>query len=109
MARVGQLYYNVIVNGANESNIEDIKAKNIIEGKIITKLGIQAPAGTRAYINNKTILIGRTGIYELDDDILINSISFVDYTNNAQMNEDIENIDNNGLGNIIIDFIQEGS
>lgn len=43
-----------------------------------SKLGIQAPAGTKFYINSSTspIMIGRTGIYELDEDINVNSLKF---------------------------------
>lgn len=50
---------------------------NYFSGKTFTKLGIQAPSGTRVVLNtNKVILIGRTGIYELDDDISITSMYF---------------------------------
>jgi len=43
-----------------------------------TKVGIQAPAGTKVMLNgNKEILIGRTGIYEVDDDITITSMYFI--------------------------------
>ena len=42
------------------------------------KLGIQAPAGTKFYINSSTspIMVGRTGIYELDESINVNSLKF---------------------------------
>lgn len=49
------------------------------------KLGIQAPSGTVALINNKRIQIGRSEVYELDDDdIPIKSLLFE--------NEDISNL-----------------
>lgn len=42
-----------------------------------TKLGIQAPPGTKVELNStKTIMIGRTGVYELDEDISITSLKF---------------------------------
>ena len=40
------------------------------------KLGIQAPPGSEWEINDKKILIGRTGIYELDDDIVVTSLKY---------------------------------
>lgn len=93
MARVGQMRYKV--DGLNTSDDTDITNGNIIANKTITKLGIQAPPGTMLSINNKPILIGRTGIYELDDDITIDSLQF--------------NYDTANLRNIIIDFVEEGS
>lgn len=44
----------------------------------INKLGIQAPPGTRLYINgDKEIMVGRTGIYELDEDFKVEQLWFV--------------------------------
>lgn len=41
------------------------------------KLGIQAPPGTKVKLNsNKLIMIGRTGVYELDEDIKITGLQF---------------------------------
>lgn len=41
------------------------------------KLGIQAPPGTKVRLNsNKLIMIGRTGVYELDEDIKITGLQF---------------------------------
>lgn len=82
MATVGQVYYNVIDNnsGSPISSGVDIfsdivKAYN---AKSFTKLGVQAPSGTQMVMNNnKTIMVGRTGIYELDEDISITSMYFV--------------------------------
>lgn len=53
-------------------------------GKIsINKIGIQAPSGTKVHLNSgsnksdeQVIMIGRTGMYELDEDILINDVYF---------------------------------
>lgn len=41
-----------------------------------TKLGIQAPQGTKVHINEKEIVIGRTGVYEVDDEIVIDNLYF---------------------------------
>ena len=47
------------------------------------KLGIQAPPGSQWQINDKKILIGRTGMYELDDDIIVSRLQYLggDYKN----------------------------
>lgn len=99
MANIGQIVYN-LQDYANSgglistdkdnrsSTISSIDAdyltkriditQNVVTGSGYTKVGIQAPAGTRAILNtNKTILIGRTGIYELDEDIIITSLYFI--------------------------------
>lgn len=57
---------------------------NILEGfQNVKKIGIQAPPGTRFTFNKATtedtgewIMIGRTGIYELNDDIVISYLRF---------------------------------
>lgn len=59
---------------------------------VIYKLGIQADAGTIVSINNTNIKIGNTGIYQLDDIIKINELSFP----------------NGASENTIIDFIYAG-
>lgn len=42
-----------------------------------SKLGIQAPPGTKVKLNtNKLVMIGRTGVYELDEDIKITGLQF---------------------------------
>ena len=38
---------------------------------VIKKLGIQAEPGVEAYINGSRIIIGRSGIYELDNDNIV--------------------------------------
>ena len=67
---------SVAINSSASSNYKkiDIYDENLI-GKSsligvekIKKLGVQAPAGTKFIINgDKEIMVGRTGIYELDD------------------------------------------
>lgn len=56
----------------------------------VSKLGIQAPPHTKMIIDGRDIQVGNTGIYELDDDIIIERIKF------AAGQE---------LQNVIIDFI----
>ena len=47
-----------------------------LQRPIIYKIGIQAEKGTVVSINNTNIKIGNTGIYQLDDVIKINELSF---------------------------------
>lgn len=62
----------------------DIFGVNILKGfNNIKKIGIQAPPGTKFTFNKATtqdtgewIMVGRTGIYELNDDIVINYLRF---------------------------------
>lgn len=82
MATVGQVYYNVVDNNSGSpisSGVDIFSDIVAAQGATqFTKLGIQAPPGTRVVMNNnKTIMVGRTGIYELDEDIVITSIYFV--------------------------------
>lgn len=82
MATVGQVYYNVldtnmgtyISSGINV--FSDIVAS--YGAKQFNKLGVQAPPGTRVVLNaSKTIMVGRTGMYELDENISITNMYFV--------------------------------
>lgn len=41
-----------------------------------SKLGIQAPPGTKFQINGIPIMMGRTGIYELDEDVQVATLVF---------------------------------
>ena len=95
MANVGQLYYRVLDTTTGEyittagltpaqmydkPGTSESGQPNLVKfagAQFFSKLGIQAPAGTRAIINSKNIMIGRTGIYELDEDIAIESLRFV--------------------------------
>lgn len=79
-------------NEAYENNRIDIFSYNILSHygiPSVYKLGIQAPSGTKFYLNStavpqtdgtiiytggQEIIIGRTGIYELDDDIEVTSL-----------------------------------
>lgn len=82
MTYVGQVYYNVIDNNIGDYTSSGINIfEDIIKAygaKQVNKLGVQAPPGTQIVVNNsKTIMIGRTGMYELDEDIYITNMYFV--------------------------------
>lgn len=94
-ANVGQIVYRV-VDAYNPGSRYSTPGCNIysnivsqLNHKAFTKVGIQAPPGTQVVLSqskkeqetdrdqSRTIIIGRTGIYELDDDIQIASLYFV--------------------------------
>lgn len=82
MPTVGQIYYNVIDNNSGsyvssgQNIFSDIVAQ--VGASQFNKVGVQAPAGTKIVMNeSKTIMVGRTGIYELDDDIAITNMYFI--------------------------------
>lgn len=82
MPTVGQIYYNVIDNnsGSYVSSGQNIFSDIIAQvgASQFNKVGVQAPAGTKIVMNeSKTIMVGRTGIYELDDDIAITNMYFI--------------------------------
>lgn len=87
---VGQIVYNLqtqagvvsssqtswqtqTTNPADRINIYEDILKNKFT---ISKLGVQGPAGATMIINDKRIMIGRTGIYELDEGIPITTLKF---------------------------------
>lgn len=67
------------------TTIEDIKLSiitNIItENKKLTKIGIQGPPSLLMCINGQQIRLGRNGIYEINNGILINFVGFVPHDN----------------------------
>lgn len=67
---------NLNANGGVKINIyENLVDKGEIEE--IKKLGIQAPPGTKFTINNdKNLIMGRTGVYELDEQFPVTQLSF---------------------------------
>lgn len=86
MPNIGQICYNVIDTSSSDGSKVYISSGIDIYNDIVnaygarqfTKVGIQAPPGAQVVMNsNKTIMIGRTGIYELDEDIAITSLKFV--------------------------------
>lgn len=87
MATVGQVYYNVIDYGTSNMPISsgvdifDSTSTKGIVGQVpgasyFSKIGIQAPAGTLVVMDNKSIMIGASGMYELDDDIKVERLYF---------------------------------
>lgn len=86
----------------------------------IKQLGIQAPPGTKFYLNNSKypIIVGATGIYELDLDanVEINSLKFsIDSINKIGKNNRIDNNTNSGIktnnylefASLIVDILYE--
>ncbi len=62
---------------ANRLNIFTNDLVKLFNASAFLKLGIQAPPGTKVKLNaNKIIMIGRTGTYELDEDIKITGLQF---------------------------------
>lgn len=86
MSAIGQIYYRVVDTSSTGDGKHYISSGidiyndivNASSAKQFTKVGIQAPPGAQVVMNaSKTIMIGRTGIYELDEDIVITSMKFV--------------------------------
>ena len=86
MSAIGQLYYNLLVDEQNPTIMSTIPTDIFYNGNIVTfygaqgftKLSIQAPPGALARVNQASVLISSTGIYELDyDNIVVTSLSFV--------------------------------
>lgn len=86
MSAIGQIYYRVVDTSSTGDGKHYISSGIDIYNDIVsassakqfTKVGIQAPPGAQVVMNaSKTIMIGRTGIYELDEDIVITSMRFV--------------------------------
>lgn len=123
MATIGQVVYNVqdyqhsggYISTSNNSPTTTISStssnydtnkfdifSNIVPKFVsngsFTKLGVNAPPGTRFILNtNKTILVGRSGIYELDEDIDITSLYFVRPYNYVEDEEATEEALNLGI------------
>lgn len=51
---------------------EDI-CQNYLNGKHIVSLGVQAPPGTEMVINNEDVIVGPSGVFELNNVIKIYS------------------------------------
>lgn len=116
MARkVGQVrfYANPTGNGtstslANKNYPSNINITKLMSGSLfnnlnIVQLGVQALPGTKLYLNryNSPIIIGATGIYELN-------LEGLTYINGIQFDKtSLENISNNANAMLIIDYIYE--
>ena len=108
MASYGQYYYQVfneLENKYESSSPDFTPYKNIVKsGETWRKLGIQAPPGTRFYLNNNktfSFLIGKSGVYEIED-VFITGLEFLpeyDY----EYNEEATNAKKNEYENKIAD------
>lgn len=79
----------------NEKKINIYENLIPLYGTKFTKLGIQAPPKTQFEVDlDKIIMVGQTGIYELDNSLSISYLKFVRPSNGD-------------LYNVIIDFIYE--
>lgn len=104
MAEYGQIYYRVLNEntGSYESSFSDNGASdpatetitffdNLSDG--YEKIGIQAPPGTKFAINGKTMIMGRSGVYELESiGIQITSLIFYKDAIYKYLEEDTKNI-----------------
>ena len=108
MKRVMQFRYYGVDNDANYPNYSGVNYLNkLLSGNLfdnydsISQLGIQGPPGVIFYLNNGSnpIMIGKTGIYELDLKGIgrIFSIQFDSKT----LSKDFD-------GRLIIDIVYEG-
>lgn len=71
---IKQFYYGIYINGGYQSNGDFENGFNNLKAN---KIGIQAPAGTEFELNGNKMVIGRTGVYQFEDDELsIKSIKF---------------------------------
>ena len=113
MARAIKQYRFYSENDANHNQPFNISIENLVNGNIfdspscypILQLGIQTLPGTKFYLNNSTtpILIGSTGIYELDLEGL-STITDLHFDGPS-----ISSIDANENAYLIIDVITEDS
>ena len=99
MSAIGQIYYRVVDTSSTGEGRHYISSGidiyndvvNASSARQFTKVGIQAPPGAQVVMNaSKTIMIGRTGIYELDEDIAITSMYFVRPKNYIKDEEETE-------------------
>ena len=104
------MQYRYYGDGNDNNQPSNININNLVTGDIFgdltfTQLGIQALPGTRFYLNQNLlegpILIGSTGIYELDLEG-ISSISSINFKR-----ESLEQIQSNPTAGLIIDVIYE--
>lgn len=101
--------FRFYAHNSNKNYPNDISYRNLISGSIfgdykpIVQLGVQALPGTKFYLNgsNNPIIIGHTGIYELDLEGLseITSLKFD--------SKSIEAINGNANSFLIVDIIYE--
>lgn len=110
MANIGQLYYRVPIGTDDDgaviyststqlaTSFFSVNLVGLIGTSAWTKVGIQAPPGTQMVMNGiKEILMGRTGIYELDEDISITDLQFKQPQNYIEDTDAEEQAKNDGL------------
>lgn len=109
MAKQVQQFRFYSISEKSKNQPSSINVSNIVAGSVfapytpITQLGIQALPGTKFYLNNSTnpIIIGYTGIYELDLEGIaeIHSLAFE--------KKSIEAINSINNASLIVDIIYE--
>lgn len=105
--KIMQFRYYGDVAESNKNQPNNISKSNLANGKIfsdylpIVQLGIQSVPGTKFYLNNGTtpIIIGSTGIYELDLDG-VSSITQLSFDAGS-----LEALSTNLNGHLIVDII----
>ena len=101
------MQFRYYTENGNKNYPKAITKSRLVSGSIfqtytpITQLGIQALPGTKFYLNDGTtpIIIGSTGIYELD----LEGLSEI--TNLAFDGTSIENINKNNNAYLIVDIV----
>lgn len=105
-----------IKNYPNGLSVSNLTQGTCFNGYMpIKQLGIQAPPGTKFYLNNSKypIIVGTTGIYELDLDanVEINSLKFsIDSINKIGKNNANSGVKTNNyleFASLIIDILYE--
>ena len=100
MSAIGQIYYRVVDSSSTGDGKHYISSGIDIYNDVVNasgarqfvKVGIQAPPGAQIVMNtSKTIMVGRTGIYELDEDIAITNMYFVRPKNYIKDDVETEN------------------
>lgn len=103
-------YYSEDIENINSNYPSNINKQSLVAGNIfanympISKLGIQSIPGTKFYLNNSSspIIIGNTGIFELD---LNKQVEIIALRFDAKS---IQFINDNFNAYLIIDIIYEG-
>ena len=71
MATLRQFYYRVLEDGQFKtslpSGISSFFDVNLLNGDSTSKISIQAPPGTKIQLDNKNIIVGRSGLYDFDN------------------------------------------
>ena len=109
---IGQARYKLNINGrTNYDNItKEQLSSNIVpiltgsEDIFLNKIGIQAPIGTIVTINDSNIMIGRSGVYEINSTIKIKSLYIPEVWDEDAEGNVIQTQTLDDLNNIIIDY-----